>query len=191
MKATEKTLVVLIAIGLAMIFLNIAGGGLLTTVSVSALTVVYYFGPLLFNGVRLRHIVKKGAFDGLPVVAFIAAFFAGFALCAVLLGSLFKFQLWPGGTFLILAGLCAAAVMSAVCYGISEKHKIALFSRYVRRAVPICAIGLLLYITPVNLLIDMRYDDPREAEIVKKMLENPHDEELQQELNELQKAKYE
>ena len=191
MKITEKTLIVLSLMGLGMTFMNISGGSVLTIMSVSALTFIYYLGPLLFNGIRLRSITKKGAFEGIPVVAFVAAFFGGFALCAALIGSLFRFQIWPGGSVMLLGGLIGAAAMSLICYGISKRHNIELFTRYLSRAVPICGVSLLLYLTPVDALIDLRFDDPQEAALVKKTMEHPEDEKLQQELEDLRKGRYE
>lgn len=172
MRRAEKICAMLGLIGMAMIALNIAGGGFTALIAVSVLAVVYYFSPLLLNGIRLRNIFKKDAFKEVPAVAFIAAFFAGMGLCSVLLGSLFKLQLWPHGTGLIGVGLLLIAVSSAACYGISQRYQIGLFAHLIRRAAPVAAIGMLFYLTPTDTLIDIRYRNAEEAASAKETYQN-------------------
>ena len=62
MRRAEKICAMLGLIGMAMIALNIAGGGFTALIAVSVLAVVYYFSPLLLNGIRLRNIFKKRCF---------------------------------------------------------------------------------------------------------------------------------
>lgn len=187
MKRTEIVLSILVVVAGLAFFFNVPIAGVVLTVSVSAMAVLYYLAPLLFNDIRLRDVTKDGAFANVPVVYLILGFIAGQNLALLCIGMLFKLMLWPGSEMLLRVGLYALGGWLLVIVGFSLRFKGRLLVNYLKRAIPIGGLALLLYFwVPFDAIIDQHHsDDPELAEALKAQFANPDDEEIRKEAERL------
>lgn len=164
------------------ILLNLAGipwDGFLTVTSLTLLAMLYYFGFPLFIGIRLRDVFTRSAYSHTNAKRIIGAVGFGWALSVIIMGALFKVQFWPGGNVQLAVGLIATGVISIIASIFYFRNKDEYYKRIFKRVAIIGGLGLILYLTPTNTLIDVRYgDNPEYAELFKKMLANPEDKEL-------------
>src|SRR5690554_4892641 len=100
MKKTEIIIGTLSIIALGLNLLLIPGGGVLTVLTLSTLSTIYfYFSFALFNDIRFRKIFKKDSYENISRWRIIGAIGTGFALSATTAGLMCKFQSWPGADF--------------------------------------------------------------------------------------------
>jgi len=149
MKKGEKILVALSVFALVLNLFLIPFGGVLTVMTLSALSILYfYFGIALFNNIRLRKIVKKESYEGISPLRRAGAVGAGMALSVTTTGLMFKFQAWPGANIYLvigLFGLVAVIVPVAIKY---SKNKSVFYTRIFKRAALYGGLGLMLILTP-------------------------------------------
>ena len=111
MKKAEIILGAIALTALALNLLLVPGGGVLTVLSLSTLSVLYmYLSFAIFNGIRLRQIFKKDSYKGISKMRIVGAILTGLALSMTTIGLLFKFQSWPGATMNLAIGLLGLAI---------------------------------------------------------------------------------
>ncbi len=164
-------------------FLQIPGNGILTVLTFLTLSIFYYLSFALFNGVRLRDIFKSSAYKDTNAKRIIGAVGLGFAFSAIITGALFKLQFWPGGTVQLRIGLIITGIILIVATFFYFRNKIEYYNRIFKRIAVIGGLGLLVYLTPTNLLVDIYYsDNPDYAELYKQVLADPDNQELRDKL---------
>lgn len=187
MRRTEIILTLLVvAAGIAFYF-NLALSGIALVVSVTSMAVLYYLGPLLFNDIRLRDATKSGAFDNVPLAYLILGFIAGQNLSLLCIGMLFKLMLWPGSEMLLRLGFYSLGGWLVVIFAFSLRFKGKLLLNYLKRAIPIGGLALIMYfMVPFDAIIDQHHsDDPELAEALKAQFAHPDDEEIRKEAERL------
>jgi hypothetical protein len=120
MKKIEFIISVFSIIALGLNLFLIPGGAILTILALSALSVFYlYLSFVLFNDINLTKIFRKDSYKGKHPMNFVGAIVSGYVLSMTIIGILFKFQLYPGATFILevsLAGLLILTIIGAIKY---------------------------------------------------------------------------
>lgn len=190
MQKIEVTLGTIALIGIILKVFNLPGAGLLLILSLSTLSLFYYLSFALFNGIRLRDIFKSNAYAHTNAKKIIGAVGLGFALSALVMGSLFKLQFYPGAAVQLVTGLLATAIIFTIATIVYYRKPNAYYKSIFKRVVAIGGIGLILYLTPSSSLVDIFYwNQPEMAAIHKKVLKNPRNDSLKKELNKKQREK--
>lgn len=183
MKILEKILIALALLALIFKFMHWPGGGMLLVLSFGALGVLYF--PLGF-------MLLRPAGDQSFRFPF---FLAGWSFSLPVIGLLFKFQYWPGASFMLLTGVIFSIILFAV--GIfdlqsSGKHlekEAAIPLLY--RAVIYISLALFFYITPSSSLVKIQYrDQPEYAKLFIRVIGNPSDLQAQEELEKLREERH-
>lgn len=191
MRIFEPLIGLLAILGIALKLLQVPGNTLLMVSSFSILSMFYYvFSFALFNGIRFRDIFKKASYKHTNVKRILGAVFLGFALSLIIIGGLFKLQFYPGGDIQLMTGLFTAGVILSVAIIIYFINYSDYYIRVFKRIAIYGVFGLILFFTPSATLIDIYYgDQPEFAELYKKVLANPQDDELREEWNQMRKER--
>ncbi len=105
MKLTEKIVGVLMLLGILMKLLSLIGQDIVIVVSFTLqATIYFYLGFALFNGIRLRKILKKESFEGIKSGRMIGAILFGMALSTTVIGLMFFILSLPGSGIMINVG---------------------------------------------------------------------------------------
>lgn len=185
----KKGELILIAIALVALLLNILlipGGGVLTVLSLSSLSMIYfYFGFALFNDIPLRKVFKKESYKEVSSARTVGAVGAGMALSMTIIGIMFKFQAWPGSELNLLVGLLGLVVVLIVGLIKCSKNKSEYYTRIFKRAAIFGGLGLILILTPRTSWIDFRYRNyPDYATALKNSIADPNNDELHNKVEE-------
>ena len=192
MKKFELSVGLIAIIAIILKVLQIPGSGVLTVLTFSTLSIFYYLSFALFNSIRLRDIFKSAAYKDTNAKRIIGAVGLGFSLSAILMGALFKLQFWPGGTAQLKIGLVTTGIILIIAAIFYFRNKIEYYRRVFKRIAVIGGLGLLLYMTPTDTLVDIYYsNNPDYAELYKQVLADPDNQELRQELEKKQQEMYE
>ena len=174
MKRAEIIFLILALVAIALNLFLIPGATLLTILAFSALAMIYYFGFLLFNDIKLRKIFKKESYQGLSGVRALLAGLAGIALSITTMGLLFKIQMYPGANIMLyvgLAGLVIVAIIGAVTY---TKSASKFYTKIFSRIALFGGVALLSIFGPSNLWIEFKYrDHPAYLDALKQSLADP------------------
>ncbi|MEX0810735.1 MAG: hypothetical protein WD048_00875 [Chitinophagales bacterium] len=192
MKKFELSIGLIAILAIVLKILNIPGGSLLTVLAFLTLSIFYYLSFALFNGIRLREIFKSAAYKDTNAKRIIGAVGLGFALSAILMGALFKLEFWPGGTIQLKIGLVITGVILVIATIFYNRNKIEYYRRIFKRIAIIGGLGLILYLTPTTTLVDIYYrNNPDYADLFKRVLADPDNQELSEELEDKREEMYE
>ena len=190
MKIAEKLLPLLAILALIMKIFHLPGASVLLIVSLNALAVLYYMGFLLFNEIEFKSIFKKESYEHISKKRLFGSIIVGILLSIIHVGILFKLQFNPGAKVMLQDGLTGLAIATIVALIYYYKNKSTFYKRVLKRIAIIGIFGLVLNFTPSTSLVDLYYSDsPEYAEILKKVLKNPKDKELRNQLMEMQNQK--
>jgi hypothetical protein len=115
MKKAEIIIATLSVIAIGMNLLSVPGSGILITLTLSSLSLIYcYFGFALFNNIPLRKIFNNQSYKDISVLRIWGAIVTGFILSATLIGILFKLQSWAHASYNLGAGLVGLLIVTAV-----------------------------------------------------------------------------
>lgn len=186
MKKTEKiiSIIAFIALGLKLIF--IPGSGLLTVLSFSTLSLIYfYFGFALFNNIQLKKIFKKDSYIHISSLRILGAVGAGLSLSMIAIGIMFKFQSWPGASFNLGAGLLMLSIVIIVGLIKYSKTKDEYYINIFKRGAVFGGIGLILMLIPQTTWITIKYrNEPAFVDAYKKASADPDNKELWEKVEE-------
>lgn len=114
MKRTEQILVLFSLIGIVLCIVNLPGEAFITTTSLLALGVVYfYFGFALFNEIPISGIFKKVSYS-MGVKRILIAIASGITLSIAAIAILFKVERLPGADFLSIISLFLLLIISVL-----------------------------------------------------------------------------
>lgn len=191
MKRFELIIGLIAIVAIFLKIIHIPGNNILTVLSFGTLSIFYYLSFAFFNNIRLRDILKSSSYKGTNTKRIIGAVGLGFSLSAVIMGSLFKIQMWPGGSAQLITGLIVTGIILIIALIFYLRNKIEYYRRIFKRIAIIGGFGLLLYFTPTNTLVDIYYgDNPEYAELYKKVLANPENQRLREQLRQKRQVIY-
>ncbi len=180
MKPTEITLAILAAAAIVLDMLLVPGAGVAMVLLLSALSVLYFwFGFALFNGIRLRDVIKKDSFKGISSLRKVGAIGAGVALAYTLIGILFELRIWPGAGVTQINGLVLLAVVTGIGLFKYTRNKSPYYTRIFKRVAIIGGLAVILLVTPSTTWLAFKYrNHPAYLEALTQALADPRNEEL-------------
>ncbi|SDS82161.1 hypothetical protein [Winogradskyella sediminis] len=187
MKQTEISIGVgILVVMLLRLFITVPYASLLITMLTLALSMLYFvFSFGLLNRIRLRHLFNKESYKGISLIRIIGTIGTGFVLSLLSISILFKYQLWPYGSILLLIGLMSILPIIVVTVFKFISHKNRFHSTLLMRLSIISMVGLLFFITKSETLLEMRFRNfPDYIEAEKKAMKDPENLELQRISNE-------
>lgn len=156
----------------------------LLTVLLSMLYAALSFG--LLNQIRFRNLFKKESYKGISIFRIIGTIGTGFVLSLISISILFKFQRWPYGSFNLLIGLISLLAIFPIVAVKYFKHKTRFYKTLLLRISIISFVGILLFYTKTETLVEMKYRDyPDYVEALKNEIKDPENIELQEITDEL------
>ncbi|MDH5597611.1 MAG: hypothetical protein OEY34_00720 [Cyclobacteriaceae bacterium] len=176
---------------------SLSGAGYFNVILMICITplagIYFYLSIALFNGISFRDIFKKERYGEISTKRMIGTIGMGISFSIILMGFLFKFLLLPGASQMLSIGVVQLSVVSLVAvYKLftTNQSQIFFYRNAFKRIIPIYMVGLFMYLLPPDTLIDFKFRDyPEYAELLKKSIEDPTNEQLQQELQE-ERAKF-
>lgn len=190
MNKTEKILAVLVFVALVMKYLKVPFNGILLVIALNTLAILYYpFGFALFNNVRLRKVLKKTSYVKTNKKRLVGAFGIGVGMAVLLIGTLFKVQLWPNAHFMLLSGLVVTfpgLIISAFFYSRNQEE---FYKRILGRTILWGVLGIAAYSISDDVLIEHYYSDRSQEyrELTKALHDDPGNTDLRSKLMELDK----
>jgi len=184
MKKTEKIVGLIALIGLTLKVLLINGGGVITVLSLSFLSLLYFiFGFALFNDIPLRNVFKKQTYDPISKGRLVGSILLGFALSALVIGILFSVQLYNGSQFQLINGLVWTTAILIVSIVRLASTKSIFYKQVITRIAILGVIGLILCITPTWKIVEiLKRKHPAYVEAVKNLSADPENKALQEEV---------
>ncbi|MEQ8474413.1 MAG: hypothetical protein RIC35_24665 [Marinoscillum sp.] len=188
MKKLELILSAIAIIAFVMYMLLVSGALLLLLLSLTTLSIIYmYLSITLFNGIKLRGILKKSSYSGISTLRIIVTILTGVALAFTITGIFFTLFYWPGSKFNLsigLIGLLIALIISLIKY-LSTKAPV--YISILKRVVIYSMVGLTLYLLPKYTILEYRYQNyPDYVEAFKNANANQNDQELWDKVDEEQ-----
>jgi magnesium-transporting ATPase (P-type) len=159
---------------------------LLISIGCLLLSLLYlFFGFALFNGIRLRDILKKKSYEEISTLRMLLTIIIGFVLSMLIIYILFKFQMWPygqQGLQISLTMLLIIIIVVLIKYVISKDK---FYFNFLIRLFTIGVYGLILFFISNENLLEMRYKNfPEYIKAEKKLMQDPENKYLQQKANE-------
>lgn len=192
MKRFEIVLIVLIVLGFILNISGVAGGALVISLSIFTLSAFYFLcSYFLFSNIGLRDAFKSSTFKSLSILRIIGAFFCGAFLGLGLLGLLFKWQFWPGASFMLLVALVNISVILIISIIKFTKQKSIFYKNLLKRAVVMFVLGIVAFFLPSIIIAELKYrQHPQYLEALRALQEDPNNEELKKkEIEEWEKIK--
>jgi uncharacterized membrane protein len=185
MKKAEIILGILALLAIALNLLLVPGSGIITVLSLMALSIFYaYFSVAFFNDLLLKVAFKKESYKEISTLRVVGAILTGFALAITIVGLLFKFQSWPGASINLLLGFSGLAIALIVGLPKYLKTKSKYYSKIFKRIGVYGGFALMFILLPSTLWLELKYrNHPYYVEAVKKVLADPGNESLQNELD--------
>ena len=141
------------------------------------------FSFALINDIKFSSIFDKNSYKDINEKRIIGAIAFGLTLSIILVGVFFKLQIWSRANIILIVGiiqLLFILIFSVIRY---FKNKASYYNKIIRRIIIIGGIGIILFSTPTNTLIDIYYRNyPEYAEIFKQSIEEPDNIELQEQM---------
>ena len=186
MKKSEIVLAILSVIALVLNLLLIPCSEILTCLSLLGLAIIYhYLGFALFNNIKLKNVFKKDSYKGITKFRILGAIGAGFSLSMTVIGIMFKFQSFPGASFMLIGGFIGLLIVTIIGIIRYSKNKSDYYTKIFKRVAIIGGIGLVLILMPKSALSEFKYrNHPDYLKAVKEAVANPENEELWGKVNE-------
>lgn len=180
MKKAEIIMGALSILALGLNLLLVPGSGLLTVLTLSILSIIYYIlGFALFNGIQLRNIFKKESYIDVSGLRIIGAVGTGWALSATINGIMFKFQSWPGAEISLSAGLAGLTIVVIIGTIKYSKNRSEFYTEIFKRIVIFGGLGLVLTVIPKTSWVELKYrENPDYVDAYKKAMADPDNKEL-------------
>lgn len=191
MRIVEIILVVIFCLGAIFKINHYPGGSVLLIVSVCNLALLYgLFSFILLNGIKARHMFKKKSYEKISAFRVLGSIALGFGIWTLMLGVLFKVQMYPGAAIMMLVGFVGTLIPLSVFmlrFVISSSDFI---KNNLIRLVPIVLIGSFFYSVSSDDIIDYNWGAGTEySELKKELVRNPDNYEARSRLDELDREK--
>ena len=193
MKKFELIVGLIAIFGITLKILHIVGGSILTMLALTVLSVFYYaLSFAFFNDIKLRNILKKESYKDTNAKRMVGAIGLGWTLSLIIMGGLFKLQLWVGASMQLLVGLVTLGLIFLVALFFYFRNKAEYYKRIFKRIIIYGGLGLILYLIPTTTFLNFYYannpnytEHPNFAEHYKKVLAEPDNLKLRDQLEQM------
>ncbi len=145
MKKLEIVLGSLAIIGVLMNFFEIAGGFIISIMSISFLSMFYYILSFaLLNDIKFLKIFDKESYKGVGVIDIIMAILTGIGLSGLILGILFKLQSYPGASLMLNIHMIYVGIIIVVISVLNFINRLKIAKNILIRAILPVIAGLLI-----------------------------------------------
>ena len=182
MRVVEIILVVIFCIGAFFKINHYPGGSILLIISLGNLSLLYsYFSFILLNGIKGRKMFKKSSYEGIPAWRLLMTIILGFGIGVLMLGVLFKVQMYPGFSIMMKIGFMGTIISLTVFVVKYFTSSDAFVRSNLRRLIPIVLIGTFFYTITADDIIDYNWGAGSEyATLKKELLRNPENQEARE-----------
>jgi len=147
----------------------------------------FAFSFALLNDIKLRNIFNAESYKNTNPKRIVGAVGLGLSISALISGGLFKLQFWPGANLNLITGLIAMGSILMVAAFFYFRTKADFYKGVFKRIAIYGVFGLALLLTSSSTLVDIYHrDNPKYAELYKKVIANPDDMELRKQLEQMQ-----
>ncbi|MGB0431613.1 MAG: hypothetical protein ACPGLV_14155 [Bacteroidia bacterium] len=183
MKKTEAILLPLIVVGIFSWFFHFPFSSVILIISLSATSFYYAATHVRHRNLGLNLLFSKKE-DHSNSGQNMSQMLLGWGLAALFIGILFKLMFWPNYSSTLLIGLILMSIGTGATLIKNRNNNDGVFKDSTKKAIIIGGFGLLVFLTPINTLVDFRYrNNPEYAKQFKRVMAEPRNEELRQELN--------
>jgi hypothetical protein len=174
MKKLEIIFICLAALGLTFKVLHFPGSGVLTVLSLSLISSLYFYvGFALFNNIGFRKLFKKESYQNISSNRVVGGVATGMALSIAALGIQFKLQSWPGARVMLIFGFSSSVVITLVSLLKKSKSTDNYYPNILKRVVAFGAISIILFSIPKPTWLAWKY--PNNPEYIKAVLDADKD----------------
>ena len=179
MKKAEIILAILALIGILLSVLHIPGGNILTVLTMTILSMVYFcLSFALLNGLGFRGMIKNDNYKAISALRMVGAVLSGIVFSIAIIGILFRWMMWPGAGAMLLVSIPGFLIMLIIVL-IKYFTKKELFYRNMLIRIVIIGIPLLILFANSSLVRNIRYsDNPELLQAIEEAEQNPEDESL-------------
>jgi len=158
MKKLEKTFIIMILLSAALSLSLISGGGILFTISMLSLSMLYLvFGFALCNGIGFRGLFKKRSYRDTTFWRIAGGIAIGHTLSLTIIGILFAFMFWEGAMIMLRTSMLTWLLVSIVILIRYFRSP----DRYARNALVRLSIwgliGMIFLFTPTMTWVKIQY----------------------------------
>ena len=179
----------LAAIGFSLKILMIFGGGVLLTLSLSALAIYYFLSFAFLNDIPFGKMFHAGSYKEISRKRIIGTIGLGFALSCISIGTLFFLQFWPGGTINIGLGLFLLAIAVIVALNRYSETRSVFYKKIFLRAFVFGGIGIIALFTPAMKLFELFHrNNPAYIEATRKYWADPGNDSLWKDVQKLRES---
>jgi hypothetical protein len=159
---------------------HVPGSGLLFTVAVTLLAIVYYpLGFARLNGIGFRKMFFKSSYKGISTWRIIGAIVAGMVISLMSVAILFKVQYWPGAEYNLQIGLMSSAIVLVFAVFKFLQNKEQFYKGVIVRLLIFGIVGIALYgLSPIDMERIKYGNHPEYLEAFEQYMQNPDDDEL-------------
>jgi hypothetical protein len=179
----QKAEIIIASISIVVLGLDLMpfqGASFMAIQALMILSMFYFalsFG--LLNGIKLKAIFKKESYRNIGSLGIVAAAGTGYFLATTIIGILFKFQNYPGATYILTVGLVGLLVFTIIAAIKYAKNKYKGFFRILIRVIIIGGFGLFLVLIPKTAIVDFKYrNHPKYYNKIKNVYPNSDDKSL-------------
>ncbi len=183
-KNLEITVIAITLIGILFKFNHWPGASMFFILGISLLNIFYYpFGLAYLQGISLKSILNKAAYQNTTVFISLLAVFGGMSLAMLLIGIQFKLQFWPGAHVMLMAGIVfTSIILSIAVFMLKGANQQKLKRLYVRGGI-LLAVAIALRLTPTPAMVDIMYSNrPCYRDTLKEVMAHPENEQAQEKL---------
>lgn len=175
MKKLEVITGIIATLGIILKLINIVGASILIVLSLTTLSVLYcFFGLLIFNNIKLRDAFKKISYEHTNSNKISGAIGIGWACSIILIGMLYKLQMWPKANIYLISGLIIMVFIMVIGALFYTRSEVGYYETILKRAVIILSVGFALFLIPTTSLVDIYYrDNIAYRDAYKKAIKNP------------------
>lgn len=183
-KNLETTAIAITLIGILFKFNHWPGASMFFILGISLLSIFYYpFGFAYLQGISLKSILNKAAYQNTTVFISLLAVFGGMSLAMLLVGIQFKLQFWPGAHVMLMAGIVfTSIILSIAVFMLKGANHQKLKRLYVRGGM-LLAVAIALRLTPTPAIVDILYSNrPCYRDTLKEVMAHPENEKAKEKL---------
>ena len=155
---------------------------LIITLSILILAILYFvFGYSLINGIGMTKAFKKDQLSSLSGLKKTGGVLTGFLFSFLLIGILFKFQRWPGGSYNLMVGLIGLIPVLIIVVAKLTKTQSDYYKQLLTKIALIGTVSLILFFTSEITLLEIKNRDyPEYVKAEKELMQDPMNKALQE-----------
>lgn len=186
MKKAELIFVSLAIVAFGLSLFLVPGGNILLVLSAIGLLFLYfYLGFAILNGITFRKIFKKETYKNISSLRIFGSVATGIIFSITILGVVFKYLIWPGGSIMLLISFVGMLIIFIVALIKNLKKPSKFYQNVLLRCAVYGGVACFFFFTKASTFIAIKYRDyPEYVKAFEKAMEDPSNDELWQKVDE-------